>query len=160
MNLFINVQASRILFRVLIALWVVFTVSFVLFVISQYSLLTSSILLLVAISGFAPCALWQQKRLNNLNQGVLQLQFVDGCWYLVMQSEAAVIEKHSIELGNDNAVWPWWIKLNYKLEQGEDEQSLRQLLICRDAVSEADFRHLSRVLSFYRNEEPEELKPH
>lgn len=157
MNLFIDIQASKTLHRVFIGLWALLIFSFALFVISQYSLLTSSILLLVATLGFAPCALWQQKRLNHLNQGLQQLQFVDGCWYLIVQ-KGAETEKQSIELGNDNVLWPWWIKLNYKLEQGEHGQSLRQLLICRDAVSETDFRHLSRVLRFYRNDEREALK--
>lgn len=168
MNLFIDIQVSKTLPRVFIGLWILFILSFVLFVFSQYTLLTSSILLLVATLVFAPCALWQQKAFNHLNQGVQQLQFVDGCWYLVIQSGADT-ERHSIELADDNVLWPWWIKLNYKLEQDENEQSLmsrftlrkrqHQLFICRDAVSETDFRHLSRVLRFYRNEEREQLKP-
>lgn len=169
MNLFIGIQVSKTLPRVFIALWALFIAGFVLFVFSQYALLTSSILLLVGTLVFAPCALWQQKTFNHLNQGIQQLQFVDGCWYLVIQSEADT-ERHSIELANDNVLWPWWIKLNYKLEQDQDEfdQSFmsrlalrkrqHQLFICRDAVSETDFRHLSRVLRFYRNEQREQLE--
>lgn len=169
MNLFIDIQPSITLPRVFIVLWASFIVSFTLFVISQYDLLTSLILLLVGALVFAPCVLWQQKTFNQLNQGVQQLQFVDGCWHLVIQSGAGAT-KHFIELANDNVLWPWWIKLNYKLEQDEDDlsfmkrlsrtnkQQLQQLLICRDAVSETDFRHLSRVLRFYRNEEREQLQ--
>ncbi len=163
MNLFIDIQASKALPRVFVGLWALFILSFALFVISQYALLTSFLLLLVAMLVFTPCALWQRKKVNYLNEGVRQLQFVDGCWYLIM-SHSSGIEKHSIELASDNVVWPWWIRLNYKLEQGEDEESfmrrfsptkkqrLRYLLICRDAVSETDFRHLSRVLRYYRTD--------
>lgn len=143
--------------RAFIGLWILFILSFVLFVISQYALPTFSLLLLVAILVFVACVLWQQKRLNNMTQGVQQIQFVDGCWYFVMQNEVK-IDKYSIELGNDNVVWPWWIRLNYRLEQRENEESFmrrffrhkQQLLICRDAVSDEDFRHLSRVLRYYR----------
>ncbi|WP_041296003.1 protein YgfX [Kangiella koreensis] len=161
MNLFIDIQPSKTLPRVFIGLWALLILSFALFVIPRYALLTSLLLLLGAALVFAPCALWQQKRLNNLLQGARQVQFIDGCWYLVLQNGVS-IDKHSIELGSDNVVWPWWIKLNYKLVQGEDEplfmrrffqhkkQRLRQLLIFRDAVSGEDFRHLSRVLRYYR----------
>ncbi|HEY9030448.1 MAG TPA: protein YgfX [Kangiella sp.] len=166
MNLFIDIQVSKTLPRVFIALWALFIAGFGLFVFSQYALLTSLILLLVGMLVFLPCVLWQQKAFNHLNQGVQQLQFVDGCWYLVEKSGSDT-ERHSIELANDNVLWPWWIKLNYKLEQDQDDQSFmsrfsphkrQQLLICRDAVSETDFRHLSRVLRFYRNEERDQLE--
>ncbi|MHC9509952.1 protein YgfX [Kangiella sp. M94] len=162
MNLFIDIQASKALPRVFVALWVLLILSFALFVISQYALLTSFLLLLVATLVFAPCALWQQKKVNYLNERVQQLQFVDGCWYLIM-SHSSGTDKHSIELASDNVVWPWWIRLNYKLEQDDVEQPFmnrftpqkKQLLICRDAVSETDFRHLSRVLRYYRTDHDE-----
>lgn len=166
MNLFIDIPVSKTLPRVFIALWALFIAGFGLFVFSQYALLTSLILLLVAAMVFVPCVLWQLKAFNHLNQGVQQLQFVDGCWYLVIQSGSDT-ERHSIELASGNVLWPWWITLNYKLEQDRDDQSFmsrfslrkrQQLLICRDAVSETDFRHLSRVLRFYRNEEREQFE--
>lgn len=142
------------------AFWTLITAAFVLFVTSHYSLLTSLILIPLLVVVMVPFALWQLRSFHQLNQGIKQLQFVDGCWYLVLQGEADT-SKLPIELSDNNVLWPWWIKLNYKLEQDEVEQSLmsrftpqkKQLLICRDAVSETDFRHLSRVLRFYRKED-------
>lgn len=160
MNLFIDIQPSRILPRVLMALWILLTTSFVLFVTSHYSLSTSLILIPLLIVVMAPFAFWQLRSFYRLNRGIKQLQFVDGCWYLVLQ-DGADTSKLPIELSDNNVLWPWWIRLNYKLEQDDVEQPFmsrltpqkKQLLICRDAVSETDFRHLSRVLRFYRKED-------
>ncbi len=160
MNLFIDIQPSGILPRVLMALWALLTASFVLFVTSHYSLPTSLILISLLVVVMVPFALWQLRSLHQLNRGIKQLQFVDSCWYLVHQDDADT-SKLPIELSDNNVLWPWWIRLNYKLEQDEVEQPLmnrftpqkKQLLICRDAVSETDFRHLSRVLRFYRKED-------
>ena len=162
MNLFIDIQTSKALPRVLITLWTLLCASGTLYIALHFSLLTTLILLLSSVLIFIPCALWQLKALNRMNQGVKQLQFIDGCWYLLMK-RGLQTQKYAIELANDNVLWPWWIRLGYRLEQDEQplikrfpifkKQQTRQLLIYRDAVSETDFRHLSRVLRFYRNED-------
>lgn len=72
-------------------------------------------------------------------------------------------EKTAIEIEKNNVLWPSWILLNYKSEivlngkqprlSSSRVKHKKRLLICRDAVSETDFRHLSRVLRYYRQDD-------
>lgn len=162
MNLFIDISPSRTLSRTILVLWALIFFSFVLFIFSQFSLKTAFILFLVGAVVSLPLMVWQRRTFSRLNAGVRQLQFIEGSWFLI-QHDGGMDRKAAIEIESNNVLWPGWILLNYKLESplGGSLPNLstilinhkKRLLIFRDAVSETDFRHLSRVLRFYRRDD-------
>lgn len=162
MNLFIDIGQSRVLKRVAFVFWVLLFLSCILFSVTQFQLKTALILLILSLIVLLPLARWQIKAIKLLNIGIRQLQFIDGCWFLIQQ-DGDKDRKVAIEIEGNNVLWPGWILLNYKLETVLDSKQPRLLssivnhrkclLICRDAVSETDFRHLSRVLRYYRRDD-------
>ena len=137
--------------------WALLLLTAIIYVLLYFSLATSVLIIVLLLLLGTPCFIWQLKVLNNLNQGIQQLQFVDGCWYLLIRQADETI-RCAIELTHNNLLWPWWIRLGYQLCDKEQESLLmklgahKSLLICRDAVSESEFRHLSRVLHFFQKE--------
>lgn len=162
MNLFIDIGKSKGLIRIYIVFWTLLLASFILFIFSQFQLKTALILFLLSLIVSLPLVVWQIKALNHLNKGVRQLQFIDGEWYLIQQ-HLGKEKKTAIEIEKNNVLWPSWILLNYKSEivlngkqprlSSSRVKHKKRLLICRDAVSETDFRHLSRVLRYYRQDD-------
>ncbi|AUD78337.1 hypothetical protein CW740_03390 [Kangiella profundi] len=159
MNLFIDINPSKALVRAILLLWLLVFSSIVVFTFSQFSLKAALVLFVVSIVVLFPLTVWQYRAFSRLNAGVRQLQFIDGDWYMVRQ-HGSNEQKIAIEIEDNNVLWPGWILLNYKLDNAFDGSlpklsnllinHKKRLLICRDAVSETDFRHLSRVLRFYR----------
>ena len=152
MNLFIAIGPSRELQRLSQYLWLTCFTCVVAYGLMTFSIMTNLLLLSGILLPGIPLYRLQQQLLNKLNQGVTEIQFIDGLWYIVQTETRSLIE-----LADNNVVWPRWIRLRYQVcvsDNPSQEVSRRHkdLLLWRDAVSDEDFRHLSRTLRYYRQE--------
>lgn len=88
---------------------------------------------------------WQLTMLNQLYSRITELIFYEGQWFVIENGLKVVIE-----IKKDTVCWPWWVALKFRQLDPSKPSISRQLMLFRDAMSDSEFRHLSRTLKFYK----------
>ncbi|NVK21075.1 MAG: hypothetical protein HWD86_01025 [Kangiellaceae bacterium] len=105
---------------------------------------------------------WSARQFRQLYQDYIGLEFYDKQWFLLEQGNRGDGERRGnaeqsklpIIILSSTALWPLWIKLDFRIDtlpsQVQPNPAKKSLVIFRDALSEHQFRELSRTLRFYK----------
>lgn len=109
----------------------------------------------VALTGLAIVSLgfaWQWRQFQRLYDDYREILVQGQNWFLIPVEHSQAENKQSIEPIASTAIWPLWIKLDYKFSGFDIDKRPRKhsLMIFKDSVSDEDYRHLSRLLLFYK----------
>ncbi|GAA4363523.1 hypothetical protein GCM10023151_18750 [Kangiella marina] len=141
MNFRIELKTPKTSRQVFALIWVGFLVLFVVAALIQehwtFAFIGMPVTLLLGA--------WQLKMLNALYDDITEVIFYEGQWFILEEGL-----KVAIEVKQDSVNWPLWITLKYRPLDPSKPKALRQLILFRDAMKDADFRHLSRTLKFYK----------
>lgn len=99
----------------------------------------------IGIAGTFVLGAWQLKMLQNLYKEIDEVIFYEGQWFVMERNL-----KIAIEIKSDTVTWPLWVTLTFRELDPSKPSSVRQLILFRDSMTNAEFRHLSRTLKFYK----------
>lgn len=141
MNFTIKLKTPEKSRKVFALVWMAFLALFLVIGLTQ----NNWIFMGIGMVGTFVLGAWQLKLLQNLYKEIDEVIFYEGQWFVMERNL-----KIAIEIKPDTVTWPLWVTLKFRELDPSKPSSVRQLILFRDAMTDAEFRHLSRTLKFYK----------